>query len=41
VREAGSVSQHRAHRRIKVRNPAFGSSKQVAQSTEALGCMPE
>ena len=41
VRKAGGVSQHRAHRIKKVRNPAVGNSKQVAQSTEAMGSMPE
>ena len=41
VRQAGFVSQHRAHRIKKVRNPAVGKTKQVAQITEAMGSMPE
>ena len=40
VRKAGGASQHRDQRIKMARNPAVGTSQQVAQSTEAMGSRP-
>ena len=41
VRQAGGDSHQRAHRIKKVRKPEVGTSKQAAQSTDAMGYRPE